>query len=281
VHAYGNTLGVRVGLVVTVAAIVVLGVTAAGARPTGAATDRACPPRPPTTEHRITRARWISGAVVTEYYPIREAWFAGKPVPVPGLRGRHWVDWLYGPHGLAMNGEGVGRDGRFYHFAGPYSIGWVNGDGQPTLPCWNGTWTDGAPAWLGFGWRNRQGQVTFPLARGGWSNGPAARSLPLPAGLRFGAGRTRPLPFWHTVAVDPNVIPLGSRVFIPAYCDTPAHGWFQALDTGGAIIAFHFDVYRAPPATLELHARRGQHVYVLPPGDALPIRADARCPAQR
>jgi 3D (Asp-Asp-Asp) domain-containing protein len=82
------------------------------------------------------------------------------------------------------------------------------------------------------------------------------------------------LPFWHTVAVDRHVVPRGSRVFIPAYCDTPAHGWFRALDTGGAIIGYHFDVYRAPPQTLELRSFRDQRVYVVPPGDV----ARAHCP---
>jgi len=58
-------------------------------------------------------------------------------VGVPGLPGRRRVDWLYGPHGVAMNGAGLGADGRFYHFAGPHGSGWVNADGQSTRPCWN------------------------------------------------------------------------------------------------------------------------------------------------
>jgi 3D (Asp-Asp-Asp) domain-containing protein len=266
---------VRVRFGLAAAAVVLVGAAQAHdarSRPIGA-----CPPRPPTTAHRIATARWISGAVVTEYYPIREAWFTGTLVRVPGLPGPHRADWLFGPHGVAMNGEGLGLDGRFYHFAGPYSVGWVNGAGRDTVPCWNGTWTNGAPAWLAFGWRTRAGQVTYPLAAGGWSNGPAARTPPAPAGLRFAAGRTRPRPFWHTVAVDPKVIPLGSRVFIPAYCDTPALGWFRALDTGGAIIAFHLDVYRAPPRALELRSFRDQRVYVVPPGTTLRRQAGARC----
>jgi hypothetical protein len=262
-------------------ALVVVALAALGgavlAGPAAAGAARRCPARPPVTARRITSPRWISGAVVTEYYPIREAWFAGKTAGVPGLFGQHRVDWLYGARGVAMNGEGLGRDGRFYHFAGPYGIGWVNRDGYATVPCWNGTWTNGAPAWLAFGWRNRRGEVTFPRADGSWSNGRAVRYVPPPAPLRFGAGRSRRLPFWHAVAVDPKVIPLGSRVFIPAYCDTPARGWFRALDTGGAIIAFHFDVYRSPPRTLELHGYRGQHVYVLPPGATLPARSGAHC----
>jgi hypothetical protein len=32
-----------------------------------------------------------------------------------------------------MNGEGLGSDGRFYHFAGPYDIGWVSAEGVSTL----------------------------------------------------------------------------------------------------------------------------------------------------
>jgi len=228
------------------------------------------------TEHRITRPRWVSGAVVTEYYPVRERWFGGKAVRAPGLAGRHRVDWLYGPHGVAMNGEGLGSDGRFYHFAGPYDVGWVDRSGRATTPCWNGRWTDGEPAWLDLGWRNARGQVTYPLAGGGWSNGAAARTVRVPAGLRFAAGLSRPLPFWRAVATDPRVVPRGSRVFIAAYCDTPAHGWFRALDTGGAIIGFHFDVYRSPPDTLELHALRHQRVFVVPPGTR-PHATGARC----
>jgi 3D domain len=244
----------------------------------GVDTDGVCPPRPPVTEHLITTPRWITDAVVTEYYPIRERWFEGKAVPTPGVAGRHRVDWLYGPHGVAMNGEGIGVDGRLYHFAGPYSIGWVNRGGESTIPCWNGSWTNGRAAWLALGWRNRRGQVTYPVADGRWSNGRGVRYLPPPAGLQFDAGASRPLPFWHAVAVDPNVVPFGSRVFLPAYCGTPAHGWFRALDSGGAIIGFHFDVYRAPPAKLVLRSLRGQRAYVLPPGAPLHARAGARCP---
>jgi hypothetical protein len=38
-------------------------------------TERACPPRPPVTTHRIV-SRADSRAVVTEYYPVRDAWFS-------------------------------------------------------------------------------------------------------------------------------------------------------------------------------------------------------------
>ena len=247
----------------------------------GGAPDRAsaagCPPRPPVTERRITTPRWVSHAVVTEYYPIRESWFSGRPVSAPGLPGRHRVDWLFGPHGVAMNGEGLGRDGRFYHFAGSYDIDWVNGAGGVTRPCWNGNWTGGRPAWLALGWRNRHGRVTYPLAGGGWWNGRPARYVRSPVALHFRRGRARPQPFWRTVATDPRVIPRGSRVFIPAYCATPARGWFRALDTGGAIIGFHVDVYRSPPRLLELRSLRDQRIYVVPPGTAVPRGSKACC----
>ena len=247
----------------------------AGAR--GIVAARACAPRPAVTARTITTARWVSGAVVTEYFPVRESWFSGRLVRAPGLRGRHRADWLYGPHGVAMNGEGLGRDGRFYHFGGSYDIDWANAAGAVTRPCWNGRWTGGKPAWLAFGWRNGRGEVTFPLTRGGWSNGRAARYVRSPLPLTFRPGRTRPQPFWRTVATEPRVIPLGSRVFIPAYCRTPARGWFTARDTGGAIIGFHVDVYRSPPRSLVLRSLRHQRIYVVPPGTRLRRGSKARC----
>jgi hypothetical protein len=258
------------------AALAATGSLALGSSRTSVLSYR-CPPRPPLTEHRITRPRWVSGAVITEYYAIRESWFSGRLVPVPGLPTRHRVDWLYGPHGVAMNGEGLGLDGRFYHFAGPYDVGWVNAGGNATQPCWNGRWTRSRPAWLAFGWRNQAGAVTYPLTVGGWSNGRPRRYVSPPSSLRFGAGHSRELPFWHAVATDPRVISFGSRVFAPSYCRTPARGWFRALDTGGAIIGFHLDVYRAPPPVLVLHEQRGQRIYVVPP-DTTPRRgASPRC----
>ena len=234
-----------------------------------------CPPRPPETARLVTHPRWLTNAIVTEYYPVRERWFDGSITRTPGVSTRHRSDWLYGPHGVAMNGEGLGWDGRYYHFAGPYDVGWVNRDGRVTEACWTGRWTSGPPASLDVGWRNAAGQVTFRLASGGWTNGAGRHYVRPPAALRFTVGRAD-LPFWHTVAVDPHVVPIGSRVFIPVYCDTPARGWFRALDTGGAIIGYHFDVYRAPPPTLQLRSFRGQRVYVVPPG----ATSRAACPAR-
>ncbi len=204
---------------------------------------------------------------MTEYFPVRESWFQGQPVSAPGLAGRHRVDWLYGPQGVAMNGEGIGLDGRVYHFAGPYDLSWVNVRGLATLPCWNGRWTRGFPAWYGAGWRNAQGQETFPLAAGGWSNGRPLRLGRTANPSRFALGPSLRLAYWKRVAVDPQLIPLGSRVFIPIYCRTPALGWFTAGDVGGAIIARHIDVFRAPPASLsDARAHWNQTIFVVPPG---------------
>jgi 3D (Asp-Asp-Asp) domain-containing protein len=60
-------------------------------------------------------------------------------------------------------------------------------------------------------------------------------------------GTALPLRFYQSVAVDPRVIPLGSRVYIPAYRNDGQGGWFVAQDTGGAIKGHHIDVYRPPP----------------------------------
>jgi hypothetical protein len=195
-----------------------------------------CPPRPPDTSRLITQPRWVSHTLVTEYFPVRETWFGGPLVRANGIPGRHRYDWLYGAHGVAMNGVGLGADGRFYRFAGPYDDGWVNAAGQATSGCWTGVWTNGHP---------------YRVA--------------VPSRVQFAPGRN-PFPFWKTVAADRKLVPVGSRVFIRAYCDTPAHGWFTALDTGSAIIGAHFDVYRAPPRTLVLRDFKDQKVYVVPPG---------------
>ena len=192
---------------------------------------------------QIVRPRWLSGTVITEYWPAPERGSAGRSCARPDCPGRHPWDWLYGARGLAMQGEGIGRDGRVYHFAGPYGIGWVNARGRPTAPCRKaaGYWTDGRP---------------FRLAS--------------PYRARFAPGHSRTLAYWRSAAVDPRLIPLGSRIFVPAYCSTPARGWLVARDTGGAIIGPHIDVYRRPPATRPPGRRwgtllRGQKILVVPP----------------
>lgn len=204
--------------------------------------------------------------------------FSGRPVGAPGLPGRHRIDWLYSARGLAMQGEGIGADGRLYHFAGPYSLSWHNQHGAVTTPCRHapGYWDNGRAAWIGPTWLNRNGSLTYPLLGRRWSDGPPRRELDAAAAASFSAGASLPLSYWRDAAVDPRLIARGSRLFIPAYCETPSHGWLVAADTGGAILGRHIDVFRAPPQ--QAWADRvlpNQRIYVVPPG--YPRAARLRC----
>jgi 3D (Asp-Asp-Asp) domain-containing protein len=205
--------------------------------------------------------------IITEYYPVPERWFNGVSVRTPGADGRHRVDWLYSASGVSMEGDGVDLAGHRMHIANLGSVGWVNVAGRPTVPPRCGIrWSGGPPAWRAGGWRNRAGQVTYPLAAGGWSHG-AGHFVGDYGGTTFAGGASLPLRYYHSVAVDPNLIPRGSRIYVPAYRDLSG-GWFVAQDTGGAIIGRHLDVYRPPTAQPFGTGRLllGQHVYVIPPG---------------
>ena len=85
--------------------------------------------------------------------------------------------------------------------------------------------------------------------------------------VTFAPGASLPLQFYASIAVDPRVIPLGSRVFIPAYRNDGQRGWFIAQDTGGGIIGRHVDVYRSPPTSSRDSGRylTGQRIYVIKP----------------
>ncbi len=48
---------------------------------------------------------------------------------------------------------------------------------------------------------------------------------------------------FHTIAVDPKVIPLGTWVYISIFKDAPNCGWFKAEDTGGVIKGNKIDIY--------------------------------------
>jgi 3D (Asp-Asp-Asp) domain-containing protein len=184
---------------------------------------------------------------ISEYWPVPESWFAGALVSAPGIPGKHPIDWLYSAAGMSMNGQGIGRDGQIYHLTRLSAGGWVTAAGKPTDA--SRGWLGGAPYWRAGGyWRNASGGVTFPLAAGGWSAGTGKTYVPL-RGVDFGVGPALPLQPYQSIAVDPRVIPLGSRVYIPAYRDDGYGGWFIAQDTGGAIRGHRIDVYRTPPAT--------------------------------
>jgi 3D (Asp-Asp-Asp) domain-containing protein len=213
--------------------------------------------------------RWFGGFELTEYYPALEAWFVGAPVDAPGLGAQHRIDWLYSAHGLSMEGDGIGLDGRQYHIANVGAGGWITAGGRGAARFGQG---GGSPFWRTGGfWRSSSGVLTFPLASGGWSSGDGVRYVPPPAGISFGSGPSRPLGYLRSIAVDPRVIPFGSHVYIPAYQSING-GWFQADDTGGAIIGRHIDVFRPPPSNPSDQGNfaTGQNVYIVAPGVALP-----------
>jgi 3D (Asp-Asp-Asp) domain-containing protein len=220
-------------------------------------------PSPPSKHAHGT---WLNRVVITEYWPAPEKWAVGRLVKAPGLSGKHRIDWLYSATGVSMEGQGLGLDGRMYHINALGDGGWVTVDGKPTSPS-NG-WAAGSPYWRAGGfWRNHTGAVTFPLSAGGWSAGRGMKYVPL-RNVSFAQGASLPLRFYRSIAVDPNVIPLGSRVYIPAYRQDGHGGWFVAQDTGGAIQGDHVDVYRSPPASQSDGGQymTGQRVFVVKPG---------------
>jgi 3D (Asp-Asp-Asp) domain-containing protein len=85
------------------------------------------------------------------------------------------------------------------------------------------------------------------------------------AGVRFASGSAFEVRAYRTLAVDPRLIPRGSRVYIPAYRSVNG-GWFVAEDTGGAIVGRHVDVYRPPTHMNHDGGRylRAEAIYVEP-----------------
>jgi len=228
-------------------------------------------PTPKSSDHsgnaspKLTHGTWLRRVTITEYWPAPESWFVGKLVSVPGLSSKHRIDWLYSAMGVSMEGEGLGLDGRMYHIDSLGNGGWVTAGGRPTSP--SDGWAAGPPFWrAGAYWRNASGAVTFPLLDGGWYRGSGRRYVSLP-GVTFAPGASLPLHFYQSIAVDPSVIPLGSRVYIPAYAHDGHGGWFVAQDTGGAINGRHVDVYRNPPphSTDSGKYLTNQKAYVIPP----------------
>jgi 3D (Asp-Asp-Asp) domain-containing protein len=90
--------------------------------------------------------------------------------------------------------------------------------------------------------------------------------VPLP-GVTFAPGAGSPIGSYRSIAVDPSVIALGSRVYIPAYKHDGYGGWFVAQDTGGAISGNHIDVYRMPPASASDSGQylTGERIFVIAP----------------
>jgi 3D (Asp-Asp-Asp) domain-containing protein len=211
---------------------------------------------------KIRKPTWISRVAITEYYPVPESSFVGRKVRAPGLPGMHRIDWLYSARGLTMEGDGVGLDGKRYSVQSVGRGGWVDRLGRRScIGCARGVyWRAG-----GF-YRNSAKRLTYPLDAGGWFNGAGRKWVPLP-GVSFDTGPSLDLDYYASLAVDPRVIPLGSRVYVPYYAKRKlGTGWFVAQDTGGAIGGRHIDVYRPAPESGEGgRSLRGQRIYVVPP----------------
>lgn len=211
----------------------------------------------------LKKPSWVSKVTITEYYPVPEWWFVGARVNTPGLDRKSRIDWLYSARGVSMEGDGIGLDGKPYHIASVGSSGWITAKGRRARFGVGGIFS---PFWRAEGyWKGPSGQVTFPLDGGGWYAGAGKRYVE-PKDISFGSGRSRPLRYYRSVAVDPSLIPLGSLVYVPAYKPLNKDGWFRADDTGGAIIGRHIDVYRRPPDSASdsgryLEARR---IFVVP-----------------
>lgn len=216
--------------------------------------------------HPINKPRWLPRTTITEYYPVPESWFVGALTDTPGLVRQSRIDWLYSASGMAMEGDGIGLDGKPYHIENVGSSGWIAKNGKQAA---FGTGGDRAPFWRGAGyWRNRYKAVTFPFALGGWSNGIGKRYVP-PGDITFAAGPSLSLSYYRSVAVDPKLIPIGSLVYAAQYSAFNHDGWFRAVDTGSAIIGHHIDVYRSPPASSTDGGRlfKNARIFVVPAKD--------------
>ncbi len=65
------------------------------------------------------------------------------------------------------------------------------------------------------------------------------------------------------VAVDPKVIPLGTKLYVKSLDDTPDYGFASAEDTGGAIKGNKIDLYFELPEDVKKYGRRNVLVYIL------------------
>lgn len=211
----------------------------------------------------LKKPTWVSKVTITEYYPVPEWWFVGARVNTPGLDRKSRVDWLYSARGVSMEGDGIGLDGKPYHISSVGRSGWITQKGRRARFGVGGVFS---PFWRAEGyWKGPGGQVTFPLDGGGWYAGKGRRYVAA-SDISFAKGRSRPLRYYRSVAVDPRLIPLGSLVYVPAYKPLNKDGWFRADDVGGAIIGRHIDVFRRPPDSSSDSGRYldGRRIFVVP-----------------
>jgi uncharacterized protein YabE (DUF348 family) len=65
------------------------------------------------------------------------------------------------------------------------------------------------------------------------------------------------------VAVDPKVIPLGTKLYVKSLDSTPDYGFASAEDTGGAIKGNKIDLYMESPEDVRKYGKRKVLVYIL------------------
>ena len=66
-----------------------------------------------------------------------------------------------------------------------------------------------------------------------------------------------------TVAVDPDVIPLGTKLYIASTDGSPDYGFATALDTGSAIKGYRVDLFMEDNETAMNYGIRQVKVYIL------------------
>ena len=164
-----------------------------------------------------------------------------------------------------------------YHIDSLGNGGWVTAAGPSTSPVGRlarAARRSGAPAATG-ATAAAASPSRWPPAAG--PPAPGARTSRCPASASP-PGASLPLRYYQSIAVDPSVIPLGSRVYVPAYRHDGHGGWFIAQDTGGAINGRHIDVYRSPPASADDSGQylTGQRIYVIKPAPLSRTRSPTR-----
>lgn len=68
---------------------------------------------------------------------------------------------------------------------------------------------------------------------------------------------------WWTLAADPNLLPLGTIVYIPQFSDKPNNGFFVVEDTGLAIKGRIVDIYLSDLAQARTNMRSLVDVYIV------------------
>jgi len=85
-----------------------------------------------------------------------------------------------------------------------------------------------------------------------------------PGDKGFGITRTGIKARKGVIAVDPKVIPLGTRVYVEILGNTPDYGYAIAADTGGAIKGNKIDLYYDSEEYVEKFGVKKVKVYILP-----------------